>query len=60
MLTGKQRYRQIKVKARILSGRHMRQFLAGEIDVCPCLMDTLDELIEREFDRLPELIAATD
>lgn len=51
-LTGKQRLRQIKVKARIIAARNLRKWLAGEIDILPAW--NTDELIEREFDRIVE------
>jgi hypothetical protein len=57
-LTGKQRYRQIRVKNRILAERAMREFLAGKITVLPCSMDVQDELICREFDRMQQELRA--
>ena len=52
MLTGKQRYRQIKVKAKIIADRQLREFIAGTLDILPCRGDLEDELICREFDRM--------
>lgn len=50
-LTARQRYRQARVKARILAERQMRQFLAGEIDCLPCSGDQEREFIIAEIDR---------
>ena len=50
MMTGEQRYRQATTKARILSNRNLRKFLADEIDWLPQSKDR--EFIIAEFDRL--------
>jgi hypothetical protein len=49
-MNGEQRYRQATTKARILSNRNLRQFLADEIDWLPMAKDR--EFIISEFDRL--------
>ena len=49
-MNGKQRYQQATTKARILSNRNLRKFLADEIDWLPMAKDR--EFIISEFDRL--------
>jgi hypothetical protein len=49
-LTGKQRYAQLRTKARIIDGRNLRAYLAGTIPFCPC--SVMDDMITKEFDRL--------
>jgi|GEM_PF-6045347 len=49
-MNGEQRYRQATTKARILSNRNLRKFLADEIDWLPMAKDR--EFIISEFDRL--------
>lgn len=50
-LTGRQRYRQAVIKARIHGNRSMRLFLRGELNILPCLMDLEQDCIEREIER---------
>lgn len=49
-MNGEQRYRQATTKARILSNRNLRKFLADEIFWLPMAKDR--EFIISEFDRL--------
>lgn len=51
-ISGAQRLRNVQRKAGIVSRRQLRQFMRGEIEVLPCSMDTLDDMIAREFERL--------
>lgn len=53
-MNGEQRYRQAMTKARILSSRNLRQFLADKIDWLPMAKDR--EFIVLEFDRLHDEI----
>lgn len=50
-LTGAQRFRQVRAKARIMAERNLRKFLADEIDMLPGSLDYEREQIIREFDR---------
>ena len=58
MITGEQRLRNIKTKARIVGRRMFAEFMTGERDVLECLADIQDEMIAREFDRLYATIKA--
>lgn len=54
-LTGKQRLRQVRVKAHIHARRELRKFLAGAIPWLPCAKDYEDAAIAAEFDRAYQL-----
>jgi hypothetical protein len=58
MLTGRERYRQVKAKARIMNARNLRHFMEGKIDVLPCSMDVEADLIRKEFERMRAEIEA--
>lgn len=51
-MTGKDRYHQAVLKARLMAQRELRQFLAGEIDTLPCSGDREREFIIAELDRV--------
>jgi hypothetical protein len=56
-LTAKQRLHQAELKARLISARNLRQFLAGEIGHLPCSGDIERECIIAEIERATTLLA---
>lgn len=52
MISGEQRLRNVRTKARILARRVFVQFMAGERDWLPCLDDIEDVMIAHEFERI--------
>lgn len=60
-LTGEQRYRQAKRKARLIMQRNLRHYLEGKReDSGPCGVDLEAQCISKEFDRMQAELARPD
>lgn len=51
-ISGSQRLRNIRTKARLEADRNLKEFLAGNLSFLPSSDDRLNDLIAQEFDRL--------
>lgn len=49
-MTGKERFEQVRTKARIIDRRNLRDYLDGKLDFLPA--SVIDEMMVKEFDRL--------